>query len=94
MLRKTTGPSPSTGRTPIYNFDDWQQAHYAKSINNIILEKARKENIQREKRATAVYHKQTNYFVACFVLFLLLNAIASQIPNSDDLVASFKKKSD
>lgn len=73
--RKKPERTPSTGRTPVFNFDAWQSSHYAKMMDDNIKRKAK--NVRREEAILMkkVYMNQTRCFFGLIFIMVILSTV-------------------
>jgi len=89
---KRTRSQPATGRTAIYNFDEWSRFHYGNAINrrNKVKEQyyQQQRNVARDKAS-----KETEYLtlvaVGFVVVLLALNGIVQE--DHDKVVTTVKQ---
>ena len=91
--RRKKGAVPTaSGRTPIYNFDEWSKQHYESSRTRRENAKMRYEELVRE-RVDDVENKRTQSLISCLVLCCLMFVIHSLFYGNDsDSGKNYEKK--
>lgn len=89
---KRTRSQPATGRTAIYNFDEWSRFHYGSALDrrNRMKEQfyQQQRNIARDKAT-----RETEFFTLCAVGFIVfLVVLNSAVYENNDKVSTTKKE--
>jgi len=88
---KRTRSQPATGRTAIYNFDEWSRFHYGNAINRRNKMKEQHEKQQRDEVRDAG-SKESEFFTLCAVGFIvLLLALNGAAYENHDRVVKIKE---
>lgn len=90
--RKNRGRMPSsTGRTPIYNFDEWSKLHYESNLDRKQQAKLRYEEFK--KTQAEIKEEKKSYAVMCTILLLFwLFLFRSSLSNEVDVPALSKSR--
>lgn len=80
---KRTRSQPSTGRTEIYDFDEWSRLHYGNAINRRNVAREKMEN-RRGTRAEDEKQFQSNDFVSGAIFSILILTMLTAVASSDN----------
>ena len=69
-------PSPFTGKTPIYDFDEWSRAHYGETFQRDIHRRNRAAQIRYMDRENVRHHKFEKVVVSVIVTTCLVAFMA------------------
>lgn len=64
-------PPPPTGRTPIYDFDEWSRSHYGATLARDIARKKRKQHDEFTKKENIEIVKKERVLLSALLLFAL-----------------------
>lgn len=89
---KRTRTQPATGRTHIYDFDEWSRVHYGNALNRRNAAKEKKKDIEESSRDnlhTAQSHSLLYFAMIGLSLLVLLQMMGS--PDHDNPTSKTKK---
>ena len=91
---KKTRSQPATGRTTVYDFDQWSRLHYGTTLNRRAAAKEKRESLGVDLKVENEHQKSDN-FVAVILLTVLIMSGLHVMGSSDfdvPIVVENKKK--
>jgi DnaJ homolog subfamily C member 30 len=82
----------ATGRTPIYDFDEWTQSHYGKSFEQQQRLKTKTRTTETVKQAN-IHSSQKEFVVAILIFVITLSILMNENKHDVDRLTGKKKES-